>query len=425
MDRFLLKFFVTISILILAASCSKKEDVKDQTPLITANPKILYFATGQCNSGSGITTFSGMSSSRMISRVDLSVIPSVITTVLDLNSTYQGGVFAPETGVQSIIDNDSSVLMLTENALNTGDRKIFLIPKVSPYNTSVYSSDALAFTSTNTNIERAMVKDTDGTILFAKSIAIEKIGTNTLRVPMGPNPWINSPAGNCATSNTFISALALMPPYTGTTTGKLIFAHQGTTPATNRLGVISNDGYAIAGNCINGYQISAVPHTNAPGVTGTLAFSASGVSPTAMVYIPTPTGPTAGKLIVAYSTASNGALEMNNVTSLNYAIVMWNVTESSTTVAALTSPVVLYRDFTDIFGISALAYDAETTSLYVATASQPGVVNQTTSGYGYKIEKFILDLATPGVRLVRPNNSSYVARSSSTKCITSMVIGNK
>lgn len=424
MDRFLLNVVVTISILILVVSCSKKEDVPQQSAVVV-NPKILYFATGQCNSGSGITTFTSMSSSRMVSRVDLSTVPAVATTVLDLSSTYQGGVFAPETGVQSLVDNDASILMLTENAINTGDRKVYSIPKVSPYNTSVYISDALALTATTTNIERNLVKDTDGTLLFSKSVAIEKIGTNSLRVPMGANPWINSPAGNCATSNTFISALALMPPYTGTTTGKLIFAHQGITAAVNRLGIISNDGYAIAGNCINGYQISAVTHTNAPGLSGPLTFSATGVSPTAMVYIPTPTGPTTGKLIVAYSAASNAAVDMNNVTTLNYAIVMWSVSESSTTVAALSSPVVLYRDFTDIFGISALAYDADTTSLYVATASQPGVTNQTTSGYGYKIEKFILDLATPAVRLVRPNNTAYVVRSSSTKCISSMVIGNK
>lgn len=421
MERFLIKILVTGSILILAASCAKK----DQTDTTQSIPsKALYFATGQCNSGVGITTFTASNSSRMVSKADLSAVPATVSTVLDLSSPYQGGVFAQETGVQSLIDNDTSILMLTENAINMGDRKIFSIPKVSPYNTSVYVSDVLALTATAAHIERAMAKDADGSILFSKSIGIEKVGTNALRIPMGANPWVNAPAGTCATATTFMSAVSLLPPYGSASAGKIIFAHTGATAALNRIGIISSDGYAVAGNCLNGYQISATAHTNAPGVSGVLTFNATaGVSPTAMVYIPTPGGPTTGKLIVAYSAAV--ATELNNNTNLNYAIVAWNVNETSATVATLASPVVLYNSFADIFGISAMTYDPDTSALYVATASQAGTANQTTAGYGYKIEKFTLNLATPSLSLVRVNGKSFVERSSATKCITSMVVGSK
>ncbi|MFZ3231278.1 MAG: hypothetical protein WA160_13805, partial [Pseudobdellovibrio sp.] len=202
-------------------------------------------------------------------------------------------------------------------------------------------------------------------------------------------------------------------------------AHQGATAISNRLGVISSDGYSIAANCVTGYQISSVTHTYAPNITGpTIAFAATGVSPTAMVYIPTISGtPNVGKLIVAYS--STISTEINNNTNLNFAIVMWTVTDTNSTTTTLTAPVVLYRDFSNVFGISAMAYDAESGSLYVAAASQPGVANQTTAGYGYKIEKFNLDLTTPALTIVRNNNLPFVDRSSTTKCITSMVIGSK
>lgn len=422
-ERFILNTFLFMTAVVFSVGCAKKKEEAEQEIQVVAATKYLYFATGQCNSGAGITTFSGMNSSRMVSKVDLGKSPSVPTTVLDLSMAYQGGSFAPETGVQSLIDNDESILMLTENAVNTGDRKIFSIPKLSPYNTNVFASDALALTSTAAHITRSMLRDNDGTLLFSKSIAVEKIGTNSLRVPMGANPWVNAPAGTCATSTTFMSALTVLPAYNGANTGKLIFAHQGTTAAANRLGIISNDGYSIAGNCLNGYQISAVAHTNAPNVSGPLTFSTAGPSPTAMVYIATPGGPTTGKLLVAYS--ASVATELNNSTNLNYAIVMWNVNETSASAAALSNPVVLYRDFADIFGISAMAYDADSNSLYVATASQPGTANQTTSGYGYKIEKFTLNLTTPLLSIVRVNNKSFLERSSATKCISSMMIGAK
>lgn len=411
-------FGIFCCVLFLFTSCKKKDEINASS----LGTKYLYISSGLCNSGSGITTFTSSTSSKMVSKLNMD--SKTLSTVLDLSSPYQGGAFAPETGAQSLIDQGSSLLMLTENAVNMGERKIFSIPKLTPYNTAIFSNDVLAFTATAAHITRGMEQDADGTFLFSKSVAIEKVGTNALRIPNGANPWVNAPAGTCATSTTFLSALKVLPPYTGTTNGKIIFAHQGATAATNRLGIISQNGYVTAASCLNGYQITATAHTNAPGVTGPLTFNATnGVSPTAMVYVP-PSGAIAtGSLIVGYSSAVS--TDLNNGTNLVYAIVKWTVTETSDTAATLTAPVVLYNNFTNIFGISAMAYDAEDSSLYVATASQAGVANQATAGYGYKIEKFTLDLNTPALTLVRSNNLPYLDRSSATKCISSLIIGRE
>ena len=403
-------------------SCSKNSS--DSGPVAE---KSLYIATGQCNSGQGITTLSSTQSSRMVSKVGLTTKNADI--FFDLAAAYQGGYFAPETGAQGIVDNGSTLLLLTENATSPGERRIFSIPKVTPFNTVLYSSDTNAFTATAGHITRGMVLDADDTLLFSKSVSVEKLGTNTLRIPAGANAWIDNPGGTCGTSNTFVSAIALMPPFTGTTTGKVIFAHQGATAATNRIGIISQDGYSVVGDCLNGRTIQGTTFANDTGIAGSVITTnaVAGASPTAMVYIPTPGGATAGKLIVGLSAAVPG--DLNNGTNLTYAIVMYDITETSAAVATISATAtILYRDFSNIFGISAMAFDSASNTLYVATASQPGTANQATQAYGYKVEKFNVDLnatTVPKLTLVRgSNNEPFIDRSSLTKCISSMTVGN-
>lgn len=414
------RLFFYFSILLTSTQfgCQKKEDAS----VVPVSTKFLYIASGACNSGSGITTFTGANSSKMVSKVNMASKSQA--TVLDFSAPFQGGSFAPETNAQSIVDNGSSLIVLAENNVNMGERKMYTVPKSSPYNASIYSNDVLAFTATAAHVERAMDRDADGSIIFSKSVSLEKIGSNALRVPIASNPWVNAPASSCATSTTMLSAVRVMPTFAGANGGKILFAHQGTTAASNRLGIISGDGYAAAVSCLNGYQITAVTHVNAPGVSGPVTFNTTnGVSPTAMVYVAPKAPATTGSLIVAYS--SSVATDLNNSTNLIFAIVMWTVTESSVSAATLTNPTVLYNNFANIFGISAMTYDPEDSSLYVATASQPGVANQATAGYGYKIEKFTLDTAAPSLTLVRDSNLPYVDRSSATKCISSLAIGTE
>ena len=417
-------FFIATMALII--SCSKTTTTTDTV----AAGKNLYFATGQCNSGSGITTLSTTMSSRMIAKVNIS--SKVTSVVFDLAGEYQGGFFAPETGAQSIVDNGSSLLLLTENATNMGDRKIFSVPKSTPFNTLIYASDVLALTQTASNITRAMTKDLDGTLLFSKTVSIEKIGTNTLRIPSGANSYVSNPVGTgagafiCGTSTTFMSNIVSMPPYTGSSSGKIIYSHQGATTATNRIGIINKDGYSVIGDCYAGVQISTLALTNDTTLTGFVAFDATGsANPTSMVYIPDSVTPTQGKLLVSYSASL--AANLNNNTTFNYGIVMYNVTETSATAATISGGTVLFRDASIGFGISAMTYDSANQTLYVATASQTGVADQTIAAYGYKIEKFTLDLTAtlvPKLTLVRVNNKPFLDRNSFTKCITSMVVGD-
>jgi hypothetical protein len=150
-----------------------------------------------------------------------------------------------------------------------------------------------------------------------------------------------------------------------------------------------------------------------------------------MVYIPTPSGATTGKLIVSYGPTVAGSLD--NSTAINNAIVMYDVNETGASTATISNTAtVLYENSPIIYGISAMAYDSTDSSLYVATASQPGIANQTTQSLGYKIEKFSLNLANAGVSsqltLIRDTSVSppkpFIERNSFTKCITSMVVGN-
>lgn len=388
--------------------------------------KKLYIASGQCNSGVGVTSFGTQNSSRRISRLDLA--SNQLDVLLDLTVPYVGGTFGIDTGVQGLVNDGKNVFMLTENAVAMSDRKIYSIPKASSFNTQIYSQDPLALTQTAAHITRSLVKDADGTFLFSKSIAVEKIGINTLRIPQAANPWVNAPAAPCAVSATFMSATAVLPPFTGTTSGKIVFAHADSTAAGNRLGIINADGYSVAANCLSGVQINLITHNYASNVTGpVVAFAATGAVPTAMVFIPTGPAPgVIGKMIVAYS--SSVVSETSNNVNLNFAIVSWDVTETTVSAATLTNPIILSRQLDAVFGISALAYDPTDKSLYVATASQTGVMNQTTAGYGYKIEKFTLDLAatpTATATIVRVNNLPFMERTAGTKCITSMVLGDE
>jgi hypothetical protein len=403
------------------AGCPKKSEEASSA----TTEKYLYISSGTTNSGFGVTTFAAQTSGRKVSK--LGITSKSLSTVIDLTLPFQGGPsFGIDTGAQSLIDKGTYLLMLTENAVAGSDRKVYKIPKSSPYNTEIYSQDPLALTTVAANITRTMQEDVDGTLILSRTTAVEKIGTNSVRIPIGGNAWMNAPAAPCATSIAGISAAVVMPPFGTATSGKIIYAHMGATTALNRLGVISATGYLVAADCLVGIDLSTVGHTpasNIPASPAVAFLAASSTSPTAMVFIPNATGG-GGKLIVGYgpSTAANAIL--NNSVNLHSALVMWTVNETATT-ASLVTPVVLNRDNAATWGISALAYDSSDSSLYVATAGQPGVASQIVAGYGYKIEKFTIDTAAQTASLVRVDNLPFLVGTSATRGITSMAIGSQ
>lgn len=396
-------------------SCSKKlEDTLNS--LTDLSNKSIYVSTGSCNSGSGLTTYT-TTATRTVEFFQLDT-GIHLGTLLDYN--YAGN-FTAATHPKNIIDNGDSLFILNENATTTSERRVIKVPKANPLSYSNYYSNPTVLSGSMVGL----AIDNEGSMLIGKTTAIEKINTTPIRIPAGANPWVSAPAGSCATSTTFMSSIVALPPVSGNTTGRIIYTHQGTTAAVNRIGIVSQSGYYAAADCLTGLQISSTTHTKASNLTtGTVAFNTNGTSPTSMVYIPYTSGTITGKLIVSYS---NGQTSNNNAGTynLNHGIVIWDISETTTT-ATLTNPIVLYDNVSYLFGISAMTYDPDSGYLYVATAGEPGAANQTTNGYGYNIEKFSLTFNATGAPLLTRllyNNQPYIKGGAYTKCVSGLTIG--
>lgn len=399
----------------LVSSCAKKAE---EASVATGASK-LYIATGSCNSGNGITTYT-TTATRTIEEYSIEDA-SHAATLLDYNAS---GTFVANTHPRGIVDNGNSLFILNENGTTTSERKVILVPKAAPLSFAIHYANPTVLSGAVISF----FKDEEGSLLISKSTAIEKISASPIRLPAGANPWVNAPGGTCATSTTNISSVLSLPKYSGTSTGKVVFTHQGATAALDRIGIASYSGYFAAGDCLNGVQISAVTHTKATNLTaGVVAFNATGTSPTAAVFIPYANGTVTGKLLVSYSngqTSNNAAGTYN----LNHGLVMWDVNEPSATAATLTNPVVVFDDSTVLYGVSAMTYDALSGYLYVATAGEPGAANQTTNGYGYNVERFVvaIDEASGSPTLTRATTAGkpFIKGGANTKCISSLALGN-
>ncbi len=419
-----IKIITFSAFLATVMGCSKAAE----NPSVAAPPKTLYVASGLCYSGSGITTYSQTTASRAVTKwnTQSGLFSSVFT---DLNV---GSNVSVNTVPQFMVDKGDHVLLLTENATTVGDRKIFKIMKNSPGTYITYANDPTAFTLTPAHITRSFAQDADGSILFSKSVAAERINSLGVRIAKGgANAWVNPAAatGNCFTAAaTLIPNIALMTPFTNTSQGKMIYLHAGATAVLNRIGIVQRSGLtsATAADCVTASPaggLSTVAHTNAPDQTGPVTFLGTGDSLTSMVFIPTPApAVTTGKLLVSYSASVNTAFD--NATNFNYGVVVWDITETSDTAATITNPVILYRNELVLWAPSAMAYDATTSSLYVAVGGSPSLVNQTTQNFGYNIEKFTLDLATPKMTRVSTNNQPFIVGNAYTKCISHMMIAD-
>ena len=411
-----IKFSSVLILLAAFSGCSKSSD----DAVAVESPKTLYISTGSCNSGQGITTYT-TTATRTIERY-LTSNGANLGYLLDYNYS---GAFVALTHPKNLIDNGSSLLVLNENATTTSERRVIKVSKTAPLDYTNYFANATAFSG----IMNGMSMDSEGSLIVGKTTAIEKVSSNQVRLLAGANPWVNAPGGTCATATTAMSSVVTLPPVSAGVPGKIVFAHQGATAALNRIGLVAGTGYFVAADCANGVQISSVTHTKAANlVSGTVAFNANSTAPTSMVFIPYSSGTVTGKLIVSYANAqtSNNAAGTYN---LNHGIVSWDIDETTSVAGTLTNPVVLYDNTSYLFGISALAYDSVTQMLYVATAGDPGAVNQTTNGYGYNVEKFSVSFTnakTTGLELTRvsTNNQPFVRGGANTKCINSMALGD-
>lgn len=395
-----------------------------EDPSVAAAVKTLYVATGVCNAGfsaAAMATYAASTASRTIERFALDTGVSK-GTLMDFTS----GNFLANTNPNSIIDAGEDLWVSVENATTVSERGVWRVPKADPYNFNKYISSVGAFTGAG-SVVRGMAKDADGSFFLGTTSKIEKFNPTPVRVTQGANAWIQAPTGNCSPAATSMTAVANMLPLSPATSGKLIYGHQASaaaSPTMQRIAVMNVNGWLGGSDCAGGVQISSVTHTFATSAVGTAStFVAGGTSPTAMVYIPLPAGSAVtGKLIVAYSNNIQSNFPAG-VYQLNHAIVMWNITETSATAVTIDSPVVLYDRSDVVYAISAMTYDADTNSLYVAVSGEIGAANQSTNGVGYNIEKFTLDINAPTLTRVLNNEAPFVTGALKTRCISSLAIG--
>ncbi len=419
MGRNFVKTMATLTAMALVAGCSKSSD----SASVAATPKTLYAATGACNAGAGAalkTTYTTTNATKTIEKFNSS---NGANTGFLVDFTVSN--FLVDMNPQTMIDNGSSLFVLMENPTTTTERSILKMPKADPLAYVKYYTNATSLSAAM----KSLALDIDGSFIVGAQTKLEKINSQPVRVPAGANAWVNAPASTCATSATAMSAVAIMDPLAPAVNGKIIYAHQGFTgafgAAQQRLGIIGAGGYTGTTDCVIGVQISAITHTRAASAISStaIAFNSNGTSPTAMVYIPS--AGNVGKLIVAYSNDQVGNyVAVTGVYNVNHAIVQWDVADTGALIATLNNPVILYDNTSVTYGISAMAYDASTKSLYVATGGEPGAVNMATNNVGYNIEKFTLDTATPLLTRVSTNNQPFIKGAANLKCISSLMLGN-
>lgn len=362
-------------------SCQKKED-----EVILPASNYLYVASGICFAGAGMTTFTAVTASNLVFRINTST--GTRDSVLVDYASSAGNAGDTPTGV---VDWDTSSVLVSVGNGTTGriDKVAKVGGAISAFSTN--PSPATIFSA----MPRGMIKANDGGLLVIKSGAIEKLTSAGMRLPGPPGVpaaasyIVNDLGATCGTVNTTYTSIVTTP-----TLNNLLTAHAFL--GTNRLISLP----ATGGNksC-----------TSAQSVPG-----AGTEWPTAMVY-----DSDNNKLIVAYAS--------NAITANSNLIVVYDYDETTGTISNPQTiyDVSLYPSTYNyiLFGISSMLYDKTNHLLYVATATSTAaaVVN-------YAIEKFTYDYTKLGVTndkvLTRSGTSAWYDHGHDTKCISSMTLGN-
>ncbi len=359
------KFLLLVACMIASSlGCQKK--LEDE-----ATQKYLYVASGLCYSGTGNTTYTAATASNIIYKVSL--------TTGTVDSIIADYTIASETtgNTPTAISNfdDDYILALVENSTTTSGRKVEKIAKKTNSNKPIYFNNLTALSAAL----RTMTRTSDGSLLISKSTAVEKVNTTPARMTIGAStPWINAPAGNCTTSATYISSLQTL------STGNIVYTHANASQ--NKIGIISKNGYTVAGDCV----ISA-----AKAAPATAAF------PTASVYL----GPY-NQLLVLYA-GNTTATDINSI----YA---YDVNETTNTLSGDTNA---FQNSNVLYGGSAITFDSTTGHVYLATAN-----STSTTITNYNIEKFSYDPTSK--QLTRVGSTPFMTGWTGSKCISSMFIAN-
>lgn len=368
----------TTALGLVTLSCVKANEEE-----AAATNRYLYVAAGACYSGAGNTTYTNLTSSNLVYRINTSTGAKDIT-IADYNASPAQVGDSPV----GLADIDSENLyVLVENTTTAGARRIERVAKTSAATRSSFSNNISALSAQL----RGMHKLTNGDLLVSKSTAIEKITSANVRVLNGANPYVSAPSAPCATSNTLITKTLTM------NNEFIMFLHAAT--GQNRFGFVRPGGFAIAGDC--------TVQQAAPVAT---AF------PVAAVY-----DSVNSKLIVAYA---------GNATTVNInSIYAYSITETSTTIAIGAANKIYDANLYPatyqflLYGISGMTYDPIDSVIYVATA-----INTSTTVAGYSIEKLSYDPTKIGTAntevLTRVGTTPFFAYGSETQCIADMMIAD-
>lgn len=338
-----------IALLPLVSSCGNQASAPfNDAALGNYGSKSLYVVSGSCYAG-GATVSTGPTNT--ISRFNLST-GQFEKVIMDYNQ------IAPGDSPIAIYDYDSTRLMaLIEN---TSGRRLELVNKDgSGSQTYLMNSTALS------GIVRSFTVLSDLGILVSKSTAIEKFNSGKARILVGASPFVNAPAGSCATSTTLISSV------TAHSNGMIVYTHAAANP-NNKIGVIASSGYSVAGDCLSG---TAAPTTTA--------------LPTKAMFH------SSGKLLVTYGSTT---LASNFVYSYDF----------DDTTGALSNPTAVYSNATNLNGPSAMTEDPETGDVFIANAAS--TFNT--------IERF----SFANNLLTRASGPTFIPYSVYTRCVSDMKV---
>lgn len=403
MGRNFTKTLAAITLITMTVGCSKSKENASVTI-----PRKLYISTGICYAGQGFTAPVIGAVGKTLSRLNLTSLNYEMVHDYGDLSLETPGSFA--SGISD--DGKGSLFVSVENATSTGSRRIDKVAKEFYGLFDVFYRDSLVLTSAVKGVSVAA----DGGVLISTPTLIERLDSTPTRKKVSSTlAWGESFAGACATNNTSITSIKALPVFAGTSYGKYVYTHDAA--GQKDVGIIGMNGAGVAADCL----------ANAPGgATLTNAISANNgfnnvlsasATPTSVAYLATPGGASTGKLFVAYSSSSPN---LTTAAGLSNALVVYDINESSSTAATITNGTVLYHDHQYFFGVSSIAYDSTTNTLYAASSNSFNVAPS-----GFNIEQFKIDLTVPSAtRVTRSNGESFQSANSYNNCVTSMLVAD-
>lgn len=360
---------------VLVSSISCQQPVTAQTA--STSQKYLFVASGQCYSGNGITTFSNTTASNLISKINLDN-----GNREEILADYSAAPASAGDSPSSIIDWDSENLLVYVRNGTTG--RLETLPKNGGNRNTFGTTPAIS--TFITTAPKTMQKSSDGGILLIRTGFIEKLNASGVR---NATVFVNNNLGaTCGTSNAILTDIAVSG------TGRIITASAATSP-NNRL--ISVPAAGANGTC-----------------SAAQAAPAATTYPTALVY-----DSIHRKLIAAYAGAGT-AVGVNSLYAYDF--------DESTGVISNEQKIYDANEYPAtygylLFGVSAMALDLDTDTLYVATA-----ISTAATAVNYAIEKFSYNASAIG-----SNNATVLTRIGSvpfynygvdTKCISSIILGS-